>query len=58
MEINYLQQQKYSPNKFRIYLEENGVFKREVDYDEIDLILRDISYVREQSTDYLYLYGG
>ena len=58
MEINYLQQQKYSPNKFRIYLEENGVFEREVDYDEIDLILRDISYVREQSTDYLYLYGG
>ena len=58
MEINYSQQRKYSPNKFRIYLEENDIFIREVSYDEIELLERDISYVREQSTNYLYLYGG
>jgi hypothetical protein len=58
MEINYSQQQKYSPDKFKIYLQEGEVIIREVSYDEIEVILRDISYVRDKCTDYLSLHGG
>lgn len=57
MEINYRQQQRYSPDKFKIYLQVDNKIIREVDYNELEHIIRDISYARIQSTKYLFLNG-
>ena len=46
MEINYHHQDKYSPNKFHVYIEIDGKKIRESNYLEVDYIIRDISYVR------------
>lgn len=58
MELNYKQQDRYSPDQFKVYIEINGQKIRDTDYLEIDNILRDISFVRQQSTNYSYLYAG
>lgn len=58
MEINYHHQDKYSPNKFHVYIEIDGKKIRDSNYLEIDYILRDISYVRHQCANYLFLYAG
>lgn len=57
MKINYKQQDKYSPDQFQVYLEIDGK-KIATDYIAIDNVLRDISYIRHESTNYSYLYGG
>lgn len=58
MELNYHQQDKYSPDKYQVYIEINGQKIRDTDYLEIDNVIRDISFVRQQSTNYSYLYAG
>ncbi|MBA3674868.1 MAG: hypothetical protein H0W75_07915 [Chitinophagaceae bacterium] len=58
MEIDYHRQSKYSPNKFHVYIEIDMEVIREVTYLEIENVIRDISFVRHQSTDFTFLYGG
>lgn len=58
MEINYKQQDKYSPDRYKVYVEINGQIVRGIDYLEIDNVIRDISFVRHQSTNYTYVYAG
>lgn len=58
MEINYKQQDKHSPDRYKVYVEMNGQIIREVDYLEIDNVIRDISFIRQQSTNYTYIYAG
>lgn len=58
MEIDYHSQSKYSPDKYQLYIEIGGQFIRETSFHEIENVIRDISFVRHQSTKYLHLYGG
>ena len=58
MEIDYHRQSKYSPGKFSLYIEIDGEIIRETSFNEIEDVIRDISFVRHQSTNFLFLYGG
>src|ERR1035437_2456864 len=58
MELNYRQQDKSSPNQFKVYIEIGGHKIRDTDYLEIDNVIRDISFVRQQSTNFSHLYSG
>lgn len=58
MEINYKQQDKYSPDRYKVYVEMHGQIVRGVDYLEIDNVIRDISFVRHRLTNYTYIYAG
>lgn len=58
MEIDYHRQSKYSPDKYQLYIEVDGKVIRETSFNEIENIIRDICFVRHQSTNFLSLYGG
>ena len=58
MKIDYHRQSQYSPGKFKLYIEIDGEIVRETNFDEIEDVLRDISFVRHQSTNFPFLYGG
>lgn len=58
MDLNHKQQDKYAPNQFHVYIEIGGQKIRDTDYLEVDNVVRDISYVRHESTKYSYLYAG
>ena len=58
MEIDNHTQSRFSLNNYTVYIEIEGKFIRETSYSEIENVIRDISYVRHQSTNYLSLYSG
>lgn len=58
MKLDYYQQQRYSPNKFQLYIEIGGEKFRDLDYLELDNIIRDISFVRHQSSNFSFLYAA
>lgn len=58
MDLNYFQQSKYSPGKFKVLISVGGVVSREVSYLELSKILRDLAFARQQSANYISLYGG
>ncbi len=58
MDIDYFQQSKYSPEKFRVMINFDGVASREVSYLELSKILKDIAFARQQSANYISLCGG
>ena len=58
MEIDHHTQSRFSLSNFKLYIEIDGKFIRETSYSEIENVIRDISYVRHQSTNFLSLYSG
>ena len=58
MEIDNHTQSKFSLKNYNLYIEIDGKFIRETSYSEIENVIRDISYVRHQSTNFLFLYSG
>ena len=58
MEIDHHTQSRFSLSNFKLYIEIDGKFIRETSYSEIENVIRDISYVRHQSKNFLSLYSG
>lgn len=58
MEIDYQRQSKYSPDEFQPFIEIEEKFIRETSFNEIENVIKDISFVRYQSTNFTFLYAG
>ena len=55
MEINHRLQDKYLAEKYVLWIEFPDGSKRETDFFEIELILKDIRFIQHELTNYSYL---
>jgi hypothetical protein len=58
MEINHRIQDKFLADKYTLWIEFPDDSKRETDYNEVELILKDIRFIRHELTNYSYLYAS
>ena len=58
MEINHRIQDKFLADKFSLWIEFPDGSKRETDYNEVELVLKDIRFIRHELTNYSYLYAS
>lgn len=58
MEINQRIQDKFLAGKHSLWIEFPDGSKRETDYSEIELVLKDIRFIRHELTNYSYLYAS
>lgn len=58
MEINHRIQDKFLADKYSLWIEFPDGLKRETDYNEIELVLKDIRFTRHELTNYSYLYAS
>ena len=58
MEINHRIQDKFLADKYSLWIEFPDGSKKETDYSEVELILKDIRFIRHELTNYSYLYAS
>jgi|GEM_PF-3409320 len=58
MKINHRIQDKFLKDKYALWIEFPDNSKRETDYNEIELILKDIRFIRHELSNYSYLYAS
>ena len=58
MEINHRIQDKFLKDKYALWIEFPNDSKCETDYNEIELILKDIRFIRHELSNYSYLYAS
>jgi hypothetical protein len=58
MEINHRIQDKFLADKNSLWIEFPDGSKRETNYDEVELVLKDIRFIRHELTNYSYLYAS
>ena len=58
MEINHRIQDKFLSDKYTLWIEFPDGTKRKTDYNEVELILKDIRFIRHELTNYSYLYSS
>jgi hypothetical protein len=58
MEINHRIQDKFFADKYSLWIEFPDDSKRETDYNEVELVLKDIRFIRHELANYSYLYAS
>jgi hypothetical protein len=58
MEINHRIQDKFLADKYSLWIEFPDGSKRETDYNEVELVLKDIRFIKHELTNYSYLYAS
>lgn len=58
MEINHRIQDKFLAEKYLLWIEFPDGSKRETDYNQVELVLKDIRFIRHELTNYSYLYAS
>jgi hypothetical protein len=58
MEINHRIQDKFLADKHSLWIEFPDGSKRETNFNEIELVLKDIRFIKHELTNYSYLYAS
>ncbi|BDD01405.1 hypothetical protein [Persicobacter psychrovividus] len=58
MEINRRIQDKFLADKSSLWIEFPDGSKKETDYNEVELVLKDIRFIKHELTNYSYLYAS
>ena len=58
MEINHRQQDKYSTDKSTLWIDLIDGSKREIDFIEVEKVIKDFCFIRHELSNYSYLYAS